>query len=129
MTRRLNALVSWLREGRWLTRQRLNTYPKLFLFGYLVVAAMQLALAHHAIYPNGQPIGADFVNVWAASAAALKGEPAAIYNNALHHAVEQAALGNQRVGFYGWHYPPMFLVIALPLALLPYLWAYLVWEG
>jgi hypothetical protein len=125
----LNAIGAGIREARWLTRQRLSTYPKLFVAAYLIVAVLQLAMTHGGMYPNGQPIGADFVNVWAASASALQGHPAAIYNSAPHHAMEQAALSNPRVGLYGWHYPPMFLIVALPLALLPYLWAYFAWEG
>lgn len=129
VNRWLHALAAWFRDAQWLTRQRLRTYPKVVLAAYLGVAALQLAMTHRAMYPSGQPIGADFVNVWAASASALRGEPAAIYDNALHHAAEQAALGNNELGFYGWHYPPMFLVIALPLASLPYLWAYLAWES
>jgi alpha-1,2-mannosyltransferase len=129
LMRGLHALGAGIRDARWLTRQRLSTYPKLFVAAYLIVAALQLAMTHAGMYPNGQPIGADFVNVWAASASALKGHPAAIYNSALHHQMEQAALSNPRVGLYGWHYPPMFLIVALPLALLPYLWAYFAWEG
>lgn len=129
MMRWLRAVGVWLRDAKWLTRQRLSTYPKLFLAAYLVVTALQLGMTRGGMYSNGQPIGADFINVWTASASALKGQPAAIYNNDLHHAAERAVLGNNRIGFYGWHYPPMFLVIALPLALLPYLWAYVAWEG
>ncbi len=31
------------------------------------------------------------------------------------------------VGFTGFHYPPMYLVIILPLAMLPYAWSLLAW--
>jgi hypothetical protein len=31
--------------------------------------------------------------------------------------------------FYGWHYPPFFLFVAAPLALLPYPLALAVWQG
>ena len=31
--------------------------------------------------------------------------------------------------FYGWHYPPFFLLVAAALALLPYLLALIVWQG
>ena len=29
---------------------------------------------------------------------------------------------------YGWHYPPFFLLVAAPLALLPYQAALIVWQ-
>ena len=102
-------------------------YPKLFLVAYVVATGAWLMMSHGLIDRSGQPLGADFVNVWAASASALKGEPAAAYDIGRHHAEEKAALGRNDVPFYGWHYPPMFLLIVLPLALLPYLWALVIW--
>jgi alpha-1,2-mannosyltransferase len=128
-SRSADAPAAFFRDASWITQSRLSIYPKLFLIAYLAIAMLQLAMVRGVMYPNGEPIGSDFVNVWAASASALDGHPAAIYNIRLHHAAEQAAVGNRKVGLYGWHYPPTFLLIVLPLALLPYVVAALVWES
>jgi alpha-1,2-mannosyltransferase len=128
-SRSADAPPAFFRDASWITQSRLSIYPKLFLIAYIAIAVLQLAMVRGVMYPNGEPIGSDFVNVWAASASALKGHPAAIYDIRLHHAAEQAAVGNRKVGLYGWHYPPTFLLIALPLALLPYVVAALVWES
>jgi hypothetical protein len=37
------------------------------------------------------------------------------------------AVGHGFDGYFGWHYPPIFLFAAATLALLPYAWAYLTW--
>ncbi len=44
------------------------------------------------------------------------------------HLGEQALFG-PGTPFYGWHYPPLFFLIAAPLARLPYLWALTVWQA
>jgi alpha-1,2-mannosyltransferase len=43
------------------------------------------------------------------------------------HAAEQQAFGGREVPFFGWHYPPLFLIAAAGLALLPYGWALFAW--
>jgi alpha-1,2-mannosyltransferase len=74
----------------------------------------------------GAIIGRDFVAVWAASAEALAGRPAAPYNADLLRAAEQAAIGAPG-GFIAWLYPPTFLLLMLPMALLPYPLALGIW--
>lgn len=72
---------------------------------------------------------ADFVNVWAAGRLALQGQAAAAYDWGIHRQMEVAVLGHDFSGYYGWHYPPMLLFAAAPLAALPYGAAWLVWGG
>jgi alpha-1,2-mannosyltransferase len=67
----------------------------------------------------GNNIGRDFVSFWTASAQALAGHPEAAWDPAAHHAAEAQAIGAP-VGYYAWFYPPSFLALVLPLALLPY---------
>ena len=75
---------------------------------------------------GGANIGRDFVALWTAASLALGGEPAAGYDPALLHAAELTTIGAP-VGLITWHYPPSFLMLVLPLALLPYPAAAALW--
>lgn len=123
----MNAFVEAARTGSWLTPARLRAYC-LILAGLagLVLAGI-VATADDWVARDGQPVGTDFSNVYAAGRLTLEGTPAAAYDPARQHAAERAVFGGRDVPFYGWHYPPMFLVPAALLALLPYGPALLVW--
>jgi arabinofuranan 3-O-arabinosyltransferase len=77
--------------------------------------------------PDGGGIATDFVNVWAAGHLAITGHAAAAYDWPIHKLIEEAAVGHAFVGYFGWHYPPMFFFAAAGLALMPYTVAYMVW--
>ncbi len=120
----LARLGASLRTGSWLTEDRLRSYPALFLVIRLVVTAFWVATADGVIDRTGKVLGTDFLNVWAASTIALEGEPENIYDYQHHGVVQQRVVGtNHPDQFYGWHYPPTFLLLVLPLALLPYAWS------
>ena len=51
----------------------------------------------------------------------------AAYDWAAHYAEQQKAFDDPNIPFYGWHYPPFFLIIAAGLALLPYTAAWPLW--
>ena len=113
-------LITALREGTWLNGPRLNVYPWLLLAGYVLATVLYLATSRDLIDANGKPLGPDFVNVYAAGEMAENGQAPAVYDWAKHHQAEQAVFQGRDIPYYGWHYPPLFLLIALPLALLPY---------
>ena len=77
---------------------------------------------------EGRPLGTDFSNIYAAGTYVLEGRPQAPFDPALQYAREQAIFGAS-TPFFGWHYPPFFLFVAAPLALLPYLPALLLWQA
>jgi hypothetical protein len=77
--------------------------------------------------PNGLAIESDFVNVWAAGHLVLQGNPALAYDWPAHKAIEEMAVGHSFQGYFGWHYPPMFLFFAATLAMFSYVTAYLAW--
>jgi hypothetical protein len=77
--------------------------------------------------PDGSALQSDFVNVWAAGHLVLNGTPATAYDWPVHKAAEVVAVGHPFDGYFGWHYPPMFLFVAAALALLPYVPAYVIW--
>ena len=64
------------------------------------------------------PAGADFALFWTASYLTLHGETAALYDHAYLGQREKELTGLPEG--LAWHYPPIFLLIVLPLALLPY---------
>jgi alpha-1,2-mannosyltransferase len=124
----MGAMLDAVRSGDWLTRERM----RLVAFGLLIAFAAGLAwLAGTANGLNdamGRPLGTDFSNVYAAGTLVLDGQPQAPFDPALQYAREQAIFG-AATPFYGWHYPPFFLVIAAALALMPYKLALLAWQA
>ena len=116
-----------IKSGAWLTSERLRAYTLILLAVSLAGMVIWIALADGLIDRNGKPIGTDFSNVWAAGKLVLEGQPAAPYDPVLQHAAEKQTFGGRDVPFYGWHYPPLFLLAAAALALLPYGWALLAW--
>jgi hypothetical protein len=86
-----------------------------------------VAMSDHMIDRNGKPIGTDFSNVYAAGVLTLSGKAPDAYDPALQHAAEKAVFEGRDVPFFGWHYPPFFLMVAALLALMPYGLALLCW--
>src|SRR5260370_38268372 len=103
-------------------------YSGVLLLAYLAVAILQLANSHQLIFKSGACVGGDFVNPYAASIAALKGDPASVYNIHLQHLHEAAVMGGKDFGVLGFHYPPMFLLMVLPLSLLPFITSWILFE-
>src|SRR5262245_19147780 len=118
-----------VKSGAWLTRERLRVYPLILLAVFIAATVIWIALADGLLDRNGQPIGTDFSNVWAAGRLALDGQPDGPYDLACQYAAEKAIFGGRDMPLYGWHYPPIFLLVAAALALLPYSWALFVWTA
>jgi alpha-1,2-mannosyltransferase len=74
------------------------------------------------------PIGHDFVAPWSASSLALAGHPETPYDQEALRAAETRTIGVP-VPFIAWFYLPSFLLLVLPLALLPYVAALALWLG
>lgn len=115
-----------LRRADWLTGERARAYGWLWLAVSLAIAATWVALSRGGLDPTGKPLGTDFMSFWSASQLALAGSPASAWNVAAHHARESAIFGRD-TGYAAFFYPPIFLLICLPLALLPYLASLAAW--
>jgi hypothetical protein len=74
----------------------------------------------------GRPFGDDFVNYWSGAFLALHGRAAEIYDFIAFHGFEQSVTG-PNIGSYHYSYPPVLLILTLPLALIPYVPALGVW--
>lgn len=104
---------------------------ELFCFAFCVVNLAWLATAAFTgswLWDvDDRLLSNDFVNVWAAGRLALEGKAAAAYDWTIHRQAEVAALGYDFYGYYGWHYPPPYLFVAMVLASMPYLVANAGW--
>jgi hypothetical protein len=101
----------------------------LLLAATILSYAMLLLTSHDTLDNIGRPIGTDFSDVYAAGWMADHGRAAAAWVWPEHYKVQQALHHSRAVPFYGWHYPPPFLLIASLLATLPYLAALALWLG
>ncbi|HKD47476.1 MAG TPA: glycosyltransferase family 87 protein [Rhizomicrobium sp.] len=98
-------------------------------FAYLMNFA-RLAFAHSWLLDaDGHPLATDFLSFWSAGRLALSGRAAEAYDWPAMHVLQSALMHHAANGFLGWAYPPLFFVIAVLLALLPYNVALLTWIG
>ena len=115
-----------MRSGAWLTDDRLHGYCYVLISTFALAIAVFVSLSDGRNDPWGRPIGTDFSNVYAAGVLVREGRPADPYDPAKQHATEKKLFGAD-TPFYGWHYPPFFLLVAAVLAALPYAWALIIW--
>jgi hypothetical protein len=79
------------------------------------------------IVPEGFPVGGDFSHFWMAATLAWGGDPTGAYDPATLQGALAAFFGLPLK--YAFPYPPTFLLVLLPLALLPYLTSLAVWQS
>jgi len=117
-----------LRNGDWLTPDRVRLIAAAVLIASVAGFAFLVATAHDGIDRQGRPLGTDFSNVYAAGTYVLEGKPDVPFDPPRQYVREQDIFG-KATPFYGWHYPPYFLFIAGALAKLPYGLALTVWQA
>ncbi len=121
-----------VRNGGWLTAERLRVYVGL-LSAASLIGVLILWLSGSGLLDNaGRPIGTDFANPYSAGLMAQRGDAAAAYDYATQYREQQALFAAglddpDDLPFYGWHYPPVFFLAAATLATLPYIPALLIW--
>jgi hypothetical protein len=115
------ARAEWLDGGRAIAWGGILLALEVLLLGVLV-------LWRHGVFLPVAPSSTDFVSFHAAGRLALAGTPALAYDPAAHAAAEVAdsAPGIQYQFFF---YPPVFLLLCAPLALLPYLAALVAFQA
>ncbi|MCK5622266.1 MAG: DUF2029 domain-containing protein [Alphaproteobacteria bacterium] len=114
-------------DRHWLIARRVRVYPRIIVAAYLIFTAALVLLSKDLIDPLGRPLGADFITFWASSHLTLNGDPAAAFDGAKILAAERVAVpANEKL--FLWHYPPMFMLVVMPLSLVPYLLSFLVWN-
>ncbi len=112
----------------WLTGERLEFWALALLVFYLAGTAVWTwdAAGNGLIDPRERPIGCDFIEFWAAAKAALGHMAARVYDYHALYPIERTAVAAVPARF-PFHYPPSLLLLLLPFALLPYLWAVPLW--
>ena len=108
---------------------RARGYSLILLALCAIAIAGWIALSDGLIDRNGKPIGTDFSSVYAAGTLVLEGprRRRLRHGRALRRASSRSSAA--ATPYYGWLYPPIFLFVATPLALLPYPLALAVWQG
>jgi alpha-1,2-mannosyltransferase len=116
------------RELADLGRDRAIVYGWLFL-GLQLAALAFLVLQSYGVIGTGRPgASTDFMMIEASGRLADSGTPALVYDLASQSVLQQRIFGAIPLeGFFPFYYPPIYLLICAPLALLPYLVGFAVW--
>jgi hypothetical protein len=114
-------------DAPWITGARALRGARLFalVFFCAVAAASFLIWLQWRGHPEGKPIALDFDAFWAAARLAVGGHAASAYDNVAIEAMERSAT-DMPPGYLAFYYPPSFLLLCLPLGLLGYVPALLV---
>ncbi len=120
-------MINGGRHARWLTRQRIIAGGQALLLIELTSLVMLALWQHGVITKEISRTSSDFVSFYAAGKLVLAGTPALAYDQAAHFLAEQqfTVTGAPYQYFF---YPPVFLLIFGPLALLPYYVAFYLFE-
>jgi hypothetical protein len=109
----------------WFNRERLTIYPWIIICLYILITGYWILTGSGLTDRMGKPIGPDFLPFWAASSLVLAGEPYAVYDYPRLQSAEEAVVKTQFV--QPFFYPPTFLLMIMPLSLLPYLASFGLW--
>ena len=103
--------------------------------GCAILLAVEIALllfvtagTYGLIVPLRQPTSTDFVSFYAAGRLTDAGTPHLAYDQAAHYAAEQRAT-EPGIDYNFFFYPPVFLLLCAILARLPYIAAFVAFEG
>jgi len=109
-------------------RQRMMRWAGALLAAQVFLLGFVVLWQHAAFGPVDPPTTTDFVSFHAAGKLALAGTPALAYDRAAHAMAEAAATAPGIVYQY-FFYPPVYLLLCAPLALLPYMAGFLTFQG
>jgi alpha-1,2-mannosyltransferase len=118
---------SALKGTVWLTRDRAIAYATILAIAEIALFTFYVAGTHGLIVPLDHQPSTDFVSFYAAGKLADAGTPWLAYDQGAHQAAEQAAVGFATDYNY-FYYPPVFLLICAPLALLSYFIAFVLFQ-
>ncbi len=120
-------VIAAFREADWLSAQRAHAWCVVLVLATSAMAVVWVGLSHDGVDLWGKPLGTDFLSFWTASRFALDGQPTLAYDMLAHAAAQRALFPAAEPGYYAFFYPPVFLLICLPLAMAPYLAALVLW--
>jgi hypothetical protein len=118
-------LINALRRADWLNAERGRVYSLMGVVAFIIMA-LWFWLRFGVLATGPEPLGGDFISFYAASKLALTGHAADAWNPAAH-AIAEDSLFRGEHGYLAFFYPPPYLLLCWPLALLPYGWSALAW--
>lgn len=112
----------------WLHEARATAWLRVLAAATMVVTVAWVALSRGGLDLQGKPVGTDFLAFWSAARLVAQGAPAtAVYEAGQLSAAQAAAFRGADIGYAPFPYPPSFLLICLPLGVMPYLPALAAW--
>ena len=111
-----------------LDRARVTRCSAIALAFQLLVLFVLICGTHGLIVRPTRPTTTDFVSFYAAGRLAIDGRPQAAYDPAAHFAAERRATANG-IDYVHFFYPPVFLLVCDVIGRLPYLLAFVLFEG
>ncbi|WP_322069875.1 glycosyltransferase family 87 protein [Paraburkholderia bannensis] len=114
----------------WLTRERFILYSVTMCILYALFLGLWARVTHGFVATDTAKPAGDFAVFWSASHVMLHGTAQQVYNFNTFSVAERALSGMfPKNSFLPWLYPPTFLVLVTPLALLPFLLSYALFIG
>jgi hypothetical protein len=114
-------------HGTWLSPPLMRFAALLMIAGTILSLAFLFFNSHGLLDYAGRPLGTDFSSFWSAGWMSLRGRAPQAYDWDAMAAVQRQLFGTDKLS--PWSYPPVFLFIVAPLAMLPYVAAYFAWQG
>jgi hypothetical protein len=111
----------------WLNGRRVRAYSVIVLIATVGVGVVRVAMALAGTGPLGFELTSDYLSFWAASHLALSGHALDVYSIDRHWAAQREVIAD--AGYSAFLYPPIWLLMCLPLALLPFWWSLVAFLG
>jgi hypothetical protein len=106
---------------------RLQAYGFTLAALYVAIFVYLYCLGLWLLNKYGAPVYSDFTNMFVAGWEALHGNATSAYDPVEHVKAQDALVGAGHASFSLWPYPPTYFLILAPLAMLPYVAAFLIW--
>lgn len=124
----MTRLAANIRTGDWLHRERVVLYLRALVLGECVLFVYFLFRINSIVFPPlSDPTSTDFLSFYTAGHMANTGHPDFVYQPSALYAMERQIAGDGGTGYFGFFYPPVFLLVCALLARMPYLGAFLAW--
>lgn len=101
--------------------KRIKGYSLIIFLSYIIYFMVAVLFIKDSL------VGVDFSVYYTAGKMAVEGHAVSAYNQTIHHNMLQAILGQDLTFPLGWFYPPMYFLALMPLTILPYKSALILW--
>lgn len=126
----LRRVVESLRTAEWLSRERARRWGVGFMILSLILLGVHVVnhTAHGLSDGHGGELGNDFINFWSGAHLAASGRAPLAYVPRAFQAFEQALTGPSS-SYRIYVYPPVMLLLSLPLAAVNFVPALALWSA